>query len=293
MKPLLHVSGLGVDYLAGNGIVVPALHDLSLEVAAGETVGVLGESGSGKSSLALAVLQLLPANAAHVSGEVQYQGRDLLKIRNADFRKLRGAEISLVFQEPALALNPVLPVGIQIRDVLRAHGAGSRAERVQKTHAMLRQVGFDQPEKIAQAYPSQLSGGQRQRVAIAQALVCHPRLLIADEPLSSLDTVTQAEVLALLQRLKDELNLSILFITHNAGVLAAFADRVAVMQRGQIVACGRFDELWQTSDPYVQQIVSPARIVAPALIPPGVNGTPTPLLQVRNVTRLFRRKHFL
>src|SRR5947209_1644756 len=293
MKPLLQVAGLSVDYLAGNGTVVPALRDLNLEINAGETVGILGESGSGKSSLALALLRLLPANTRNISGEAIFESRNLLKLQSAELRKLRGAEISLVFQEPALALNPVLPVGVQIRDVLKAHGTFSKADTVEKTHSMLRQVGFDEPEKIAQAYPSQISGGQRQRVAIAQALVCHPRLLIADEPLSSLDTVTQAEVLALLQRLKDELNLSILFITHNAGVLAAFADRVAVMHRGQIVACGRFDELRQTSDPYVQQIISPARIVAPALPPASVNGTPTALLQVRNVTKRFRRKHFL
>src|SRR5947209_12986692 len=292
MKPLLQVAGLSVDYLAGNGTVVPALRDLNLEINAGETVGILGESGSGKSSLALALLRLLPANTRNISGEAIFESRNLLKLQSAELRKLRGAEISLVFQEPALALNPVLPVGVQIRDVLKAHGTFSKADTVEKTHSMLRQVGFDEPEKIAQAYPSQISGGQRQRVAIAQALVCRPKLLIADEPLSSLDTVTQAEVLALLQRLKSELNLSILFITHNAGVLASFADRIAVMQRGQIAASGRFDELQQTSDSYVQQLISPARIVPLALTNPGAVETPKPLLEIQHVSKHYRRKRF-
>lgn len=292
MSPLLQVSGLTVDYLAGNGTVVPALRDLNLEINAGETVGILGESGSGKSSLALALLRLLPANTRNISGEVLYESRDLLKLQSAELRKLRGADISLVFQEPALALNPVLPVGVQIRDVLKAHRNVAQTQAVENTHAMLRQVGFDEPQNIAQAYPNQLSGGQRQRVAIAQALVCHPELLIADEPLSSLDTVTQAEVLGLLQRLKSELNLSILFITHNAGVLASFADRVAVMQRGQIVASGRFDELQQKSDSYIQQLVSPARIVSRALTDTGARETPKPLLELRNVSKHYRRKRF-
>lgn len=293
MRPLLQVSGLSVDYLAGNGNVVPALRDLNLEVNAGETVGILGESGSGKSSLALALLRLLPANTKNISGEVLYESRNLLNLPSAELRKLRGAEISLVFQEPALALNPVLSVGAQIRDVLKAHTAVTQTEAVEKVHAMLRQVGFDEPQKIFPAYPNQLSGGQRQRVAIAQALVCGPKLLIADEPLSSLDTVTQAEVLGLLQRLKSELGLSILFITHNAGVVAAFADRVAVMHGGQIVASGRFEELQQKSDSYVQQLVSPARIVSPALTHAGAGeAAPKPLLEVRNVSKHYRRKRF-
>src|SRR5437660_2314974 len=292
MASLLQVSGLSVVYTATRGARVAALGNVDLEIRARETLGILGESGSGKSSLALSLLRLLPHNARITSGKIQFDQRDLLLLDQEELRRIRGAEMALIFQEPALALNPVLSVGVQISDVLWAHRRVSKDRAKNQTYAMLREAGFPEPERIARACPHQLSGGQQQRVAIAQALICSPRLLIADEPLSSLDTVTQAEILALLQRLKDELNLSILFITHNAGVLAAFADRVAVMQRGQIVACGRFDELWQTSDPYVQQIISPARIVAPALTTPGVNGTPTPLLQVRNVTRLFRRKHF-
>jgi len=296
MKPFLHVSGLSVDYVAASREVVPALRNLHLEVSSGETVGILGESGSGKSSLALALLRLLPANAAITSGDVRYRDHDLLHIAADELRTIRGGEISLIFQEPALALNPVLPVGMQISDVLRAHRRNGNIQHRDETHSILREVGFDQPDRIASAYPHQLSGGQRQRVAIAQALVCRPSLLIADEPLSSLDTVTQAEVLGLLQKLREDLGLSILFITHDAGVLSSFAGRIAVMRKGEIVAQGDFHELCQTADVYVQELISPARMVSPAIPESTVQATHVPLLQVRNLskrytqTRIFSRK---
>src|SRR5437016_12874296 len=238
MAPLLQVSDLRVAYHATRGGHVAALRNVDLEVHAGETVGILGESGSGKSSLALSLLRLLPGNARITSGKIQYGQRNLLLLDREGLRKIRGAEIALIFQEPALALNPVLPVGVQIADVLRAHRRLSKDHAVDETYAMLREVGFPEPERIARACPHQLSGGQQQRVAIAQALICKPRLLIADEPLSSLDTVTQAEILELLQRLKKELDLAMLFITHNAGLLASIAGTIVVMRQGQVVASG-------------------------------------------------------
>jgi ABC-type glutathione transport system ATPase component len=296
MEPLLQISDLSVDYAVARGGHIHALRNVDLGISEGETVGILGESGSGKSSLALALLRLLPGNARVTSGKIHYRQRDLLLLDQEELRRIRAAEIALIFQEPALALNPVLPVGLQIGDVLRAHRRLSKPQAADETNAMLREVGFREPERIARAYPHQLSGGQRQRVAIAQALVCKPNLLIADEPLSSLDTVTQAEILELLQRLKEELNLTILFITHNAGLLASFADKVAVMRDGQVVAHGLLRELEQGADPYAREIISPAKTLPPAISAPMNNEKP--LLQIRNLSkqfhqqRLFSRKKF-
>src|SRR5262249_19732796 len=162
----------------------------------------------------------------------------------------RAAEVALISQEPALALNPVLSLGTQIFDVLKAHTALNRAQLLARSKEMLLDVGFDDPERILRAYPHQLSGGQRQRVAIAQALVCRPQLLIADEPLSSLDAATQAEIVDLLQRCKRELNLGMIFVTHNAGVLSSLADQIIVMREGEIQAQGTMDQLQSSADPY-------------------------------------------
>src|SRR5438270_3597860 len=229
-EPLLRASALSVDYDATGGNVVHALRNLDLEIASGESVGVLGESGCGKSSLAMTLMRLLPKNARVVSGNIDYRGRSLADFSPADLRSMRGAELALISQEPALALNPVLSLGQQLADVLRAHGKLARQEVSARCHEMLRQVGFADPERIMRAYPHQLSGGQRQRVAIAQALICQPKLLVADEPLSALDAATQAEILELLQRLKRDLNLAMLFITHNAGALSAITDKVVIMR---------------------------------------------------------------
>src|SRR5256714_6656079 len=214
MDLLLQVSRVSVEYIAPRGEVVRALHNVNLELRSRETLGILGESGSGKSTLALALLHLLPPNSSVFSGQVRYRDHDLLVLDQRRLREIRGAEISVIFQEPAMALNPVLTAGRQIAEVLRAHSPMKKAEVERETQTILARMGFENPERIAASYPHQLSGGQRQRVAIAQALACRPSILIADEPLSSLDTVTQAEILELLQRLKLELDLSILFITH-------------------------------------------------------------------------------
>jgi ABC-type glutathione transport system ATPase component len=298
-EPLLRVSALSVDYDAAGGNVVHALRNLDLEIACGESVGVLGESGSGKSSLALALMRLMAKNARIVSGSIEYRGRNLTEISPADLRALRGAEVSLISQEPALALNPVLSLGQQLADVLRAHGRLTREEVNARCKEMLRQVGFADPERIMRAYPHELSGGQRQRVAIAQALICRPNLLIADEPLSALDAATQADILELLQRLKRDLGLAMLFITHNAGALETLADNIVVMREGEAVARGRMDALQSSQDEYVQGILFPEKSLANAAHKERSISSSVPLLEVRGLAktfaqrRIFSRKKFV
>jgi ABC-type glutathione transport system ATPase component len=292
-EPLLRVSALSVDYDAAGGDVVHALHNLDFEISDGESVGVLGESGSGKSSLALALMRLLPRNARLVSGRVDYRGRGLSDCSFSQLREMRGSEVALISQEPALALNPVLPLGRQIADVLLAHRKLARQEVSERCNEMLRLVGFTDPERIMRAYPHELSGGQRQRVAIAQALICRPRLLIADEPLSALDAATQAEILELLQLLKRDLGLAILFITHNAGVLAALADNIVVMRAGEVVARGAMSKLQASPDAYVQGILFPEKSLTNSEPHPTAMTGVGPLLEVRGLSKRFVQQRML
>ena len=291
-EPLLRVSALSVEYDAAGGDVVRALHGVNLEIGDAESVGVLGESGSGKSSLALALLRLLPRNARVVSGSVEYRGRSLAEFSPAQLRVMRGGEVALISQEPALALNPVLPLGRQIADVLLAHARLKREAVSVRCDQMLREVGFTDPERIMRAYPHQLSGGQRQRVAIAQALVSRPKLLIADEPLSALDAATQAEILELLLRLKSELGLAMLFITHNAGVLASLAESIVVMRDGEVAARGSMEMLESNPDEYVQGVLSPERTLKTAPSRKDSSAART-LLQVRGLSKKFVQQRML
>ena len=292
-EPLLRVSSLSVDYDASGGNVVQALRKLDLEIGSGESVGVLGESGSGKSSLALAIMRLLPENARVVSGRVDYRGRSVMKFPPRELRAMRGAEVSLISQEPALALNPVLPLGQQLADVLRAHGKITRTDAKARCNEILHQVGFDEPERIMRAYPHELSGGQRQRVAIAQALICRPKLLIADEPLSALDAATQAEILELLQRLKRDLGLAMLFITHNAGALASVSDNIVIMREGEAVARGKMETLQASGDEYVQGILFPEKSLANAAHTKRTMESRVPLLEVQGLSKKFVQKRML
>jgi ABC-type glutathione transport system ATPase component len=292
-EPLLRASALGVDYDAAGGDVMRALRNLDLEIGDGESVGVLGESGSGKSSLALALLHLLPRNARVVSGRVEYRGRSLAEFSATQLRKMRGGEVALISQEPALALNPVLPLRRQLADVLLAHHKLDRGAVSSRCNEMLREVGFPDPERILRAYPHELSGGQRQRVAIAQALICRPRLLIADEPLSALDAATQAEILELLQRLKRDLRLAMLFITHNAGTLAALADNIIVMRQGEVTARGSIGKLQSSPDEYVQGILFPEKSLVGEPRASGQAADETPLLEVRGLSKKFVQQRML
>jgi peptide/nickel transport system ATP-binding protein len=235
-SPLLSVRGLNVKYGHDQG-PVSALSGVDFDLDRGEIVGILGESGSGKSTLALSTLGLLPATA-RVEGSIQFQNQDLLTVDESSWRAIRGAKISMIFQEPGLALSPVMRVGDQIAEVIRAHRPGTRKSRKQECDDRLREVGLPDVERISRAYPHQLSGGQLHRVAIAQALACHPDIVIADEATRSLDVTVQSEVMGVLREIKRKLGTALIFITHNPALLAGFADRVIVMYAGRIVEDG-------------------------------------------------------
>ena len=257
-----------------------ALDDVNLEIRAGEVLGILGESGCGKSTLANAVLKLLPRHARVKGGGILFHGRDLLRLTEPELRDIRGREISLVPQDPALSLNPVITVGTQIGEVLRAHLQTTAKERRDRVHELLREVGFDQPAAICNAYPHQLSGGQRQRIVIAQALACQPALIIADEPTSKLDPQLCAEIVDLLSRMRASHGTALLVISHDPALVAALADRVALMYSGQIVEDGKCSEILRRPfHPYTQGLVQIARSAMTAGWSvkrhlPGIEGEP-------------------
>lgn len=258
-QTLLEVCDLAVTYAPERGPSVYALESVNFEVQAGQAIAILGESGSGKSTLALALLRLLPPVAAYRSGRVRFRGRDLLTISPSDLRAARGAEIALIPQDPALTLNPVLRVGTQVSEVSRAHTQMTRTQRLHRTLEVLAEVGFDDPADIAAAYPHQLSGGQRQRVVIAQAIVCRPRLIIADEPASKLDAQLQLEIVALMTKIRCRDQAALLLITHDPTLISGF-DRTLVMYAGRIIEQGSLtDILREPLHPYTQDLVTLAR----------------------------------
>lgn len=235
MESLLEVQSLSVRYRTHAAQDVVALTGVDLIIASREIVGVLGESGSGKSTLAASILAMFPSNALIDDGAVLLQGTNLLKLDRSELARVRGSRVSLIYQEPGMALHPTMRVGAQIEEVLRAHNADTKAESHRTVRELLETVFPVDAGRIYSSYPHQLSGGQRQRIAIAQAIACKPSLLIADEPTASLDSVTQREILDLLKKLQRERNLAILFITHSLELLDGFADRVVVMYAGRII----------------------------------------------------------
>ena len=243
MEPLLKVRDLHVDYICDAAPTAQVLRAVSFAVRKNESRGILGESGCGKSTLALAILRLLPA-CSRVKGAISYKSRELADLPEREMEKRRGAEISLIFQDPSSSLHPTLRAGTQIADVAAAHHRQwSRGQCREVAEAMLKEVGFENVERIYSSYPHQLSGGQQQRVVIAQALISRPLLLIADEPTSSLDTTMQAEILTLLNQLRQERNLALVFISHNPAILAEIADRILVVYAGQIVEEGTINQV--------------------------------------------------
>jgi peptide/nickel transport system ATP-binding protein len=240
-EPILALDDLGVVFTTESARV-PAVRGVSLEVRPGETLALVGESGSGKSTVALAAMGLLPGNA-RVTGRAAVAGTDVVGADEAGLARLRGRTVSMVFQEPATALDPLTRIGKQITEVIRNHHDVSAREAAARAVDLLRRVGIPEPERRASAYPFQLSGGQRQRVVIAMAIANDPALLIADEPTTALDVTVQAEILDLLRRLAAETGTGVLLVTHNMGVVADFADRVAVMYQGRLVESGTVEDV--------------------------------------------------
>ncbi|KPA91326.1 ATPase component of various ABC-type transport systems with duplicated ATPase domain [Pseudomonas asplenii] len=243
-NPLLSIEHLRIALPAGADRS-HALYDLSLQLERGELLCVVGESGSGKSMLAKALLRMLPESLTLESGRIRWRGDDLAGLDEASMRQLRGRDISMVFQEPMSALNPLLSVGRQIDETLAAHGVKAAASRRRRVLELLGYVGLPDPERLRHAYPFELSGGQRQRVVIAMALAFDPALLIADEPTSALDVTTQAQILALLRRIQRDKGMAVLFITHDFAVVQAIADRVLVLEKGHLVEQGSAPQVLQ------------------------------------------------
>jgi oligopeptide/dipeptide ABC transporter ATP-binding protein len=254
---LLEVRDLAVRYGAAHGSPVHALDEVSLEVAEAEAVGLLGESGCGKTTLLLAILGLLPAAARVVRGSVRFRGRELLGLGEREMQAMRGAEVSIVFQDPALALNPVRRVGAQVAEVVAAHRPWSRSRCREQAIASLLEVGFADADRVYEAYPHELSGGQRQRVVVAQALACRPALVLADEPTAALDATTQAELRALLAGLQRRLGLAVLLVSHDLASIAALASRAVVMYAGRLVEAGTPAQVFGNPlHPYSRGLVS-------------------------------------
>lgn len=235
MVDLLQVKDLQTSFFTPEG-EVRAIDGVSFEIGEGKTLGLVGESGCGKSVTSLSIMRLIPSPPGKiVGGEIEYRGRDLLGLSNEEMRKIRGNEISMIFQEPMTSLNPVFTVGNQIGEAIRLHQGLGKTETRQKTIEMLRLVKIADPESRVDSYPHQLSGGMRQRVMIAMALSCNPSLLIADEPTTALDVTIQAQILELMKELQDKIGMALLLITHDLGVVAEQADDVAIMYAGKIV----------------------------------------------------------
>jgi len=242
---LLEIRDLRTWFRTDDG-VAKAVDGVNYAIRPGETLGVVGESGCGKSVTAMSVMQLIPRPPGEiVSGEIWFQGRDLLKLSETQMRRIRGNEISVIFQEPMTSLNPVFRVGHQIGEALRLHQGLSRAEARDRTIDLLRKVGIPAPDRRVDDYPHQMSGGMKQRVMIAMALACGPSLLIADEPTTALDVTIQAQILELLAELQESEGMAILLITHDLGVVAETTDHVAVMYAGKVVEYAPVEELFQ------------------------------------------------
>ena len=252
---LLEVEDLQVHFRTADGIV-RAVDGVSFQVHAGQTLAVVGESGCGKSVMANSVLRLLPEPPARIAGAIRFDGRDLLKLRKRDMRRIRGAEISMIFQEPMTSLNPVLTVGRQLGETLRLHQGLDKRAAEARAIEMLALVGIPEPRRRVREYPHQMSGGMRQRVMIAMALACTPKLLIADEPTTALDVTIQAQILELMADLKRKVSAAIVLITHDLGVVAEVAERVMVMYAGRKVEEAPVGKLFRSPrHPYTQGLL--------------------------------------
>lgn len=255
--PTLNLDSLNTSFHTEEGVTV-AVRDVSFNVMPGETLGLVGESGSGKSVTSLSIMRLLPERISRVTANgIQFLGQELSKFDEAKMRELRGQDLSMIFQEPGAALNPVMRVGDQVAEAILAHREVSKKEALERTVALFEEVGIPEPERRIRSYPHEMSGGQKQRVMIAMALSCDPKLLIADEPTTALDVTIQAQILDLLRRLRDERQMSTIFVTHDLGVIAEIADRVAVMFRGDLVEVASVREIFtKPGHPYTRGLLA-------------------------------------
>ena len=283
-KPLLDVRDLSIAFHQG-GRTSLAVDRVSFSLERGRTLALVGESGSGKSVTALSIVKLLGAtSASYPSGQVLYKGQDLLQANEEALRKVRGAQITMVFQEPMTSLNPLHPIARQIGEILELHGMGGASERRARTIELLEEVGIPDPANRLDAYPHQLSGGQRQRVMIAMALANRPDLFIADEPTTALDVTVQAQILRLLKDLQAKRGMAMLFITHDLGIVRKIADDVCVMQRGKIVEAGPTEEVFRAPQhPYTQALLA----AEPKGKPPVADPTATPVVTGDNIRVWF------
>jgi peptide/nickel transport system ATP-binding protein len=254
--PLLHVDGLSVDFVTREA-TVHAVSDATFNLKPGEVLCLLGESGSGKSVTLRALMRLLPEKRARIAGKVTLGGRDVLALDGAALRSFRGGTVAMIFQEPMTALDPVYTIGQHLIEAIRTHKGGSKAAARKRAIELLDLVKIPSPERRIDAYPHELSGGLRQRAMIAIALSCGPQLLLADEPTTALDATVQIQVLVLLRRLQQELGMSTIFVTHDLGVAAEIADRVAVMYAGRIIEEGPVDDVLRSpAHPYTAGLLA-------------------------------------
>lgn len=261
MPPLLQINDLMTVFDTSRGRI-KAVDGVSLALNSGETLGVVGESGCGKTMLSLSIMRLIPANGKIVNGEILFSGNDLLKLSEEEMRARRGKDISMIFQEPMTSLNPVFRVGEQIAEAIRLHQNLPAKKAMELSVDLLREVGIADPQRRIHDYPHNLSGGMRQRVMIAMAMSCHPRLLLADEPTTALDVTIQAQILELISELKQKNNMAVVLITHDLGVIAQAAEQVAVMYAGKIVEFSDVKTLFANPmHPYTQGLLEsiPAR----------------------------------
>ncbi len=257
-RPLLEIDNLSTHYISAQGTrVVRAVDDVSLRVSAGETVGIVGESGSGKSTLALSILRVLPTAARIVGGQIWFEGQDLARKTDAEMQHIRGKRIAMILQDPMASLNPLFTIGNQVAEPIRVHEGTRRSVAWQRARDLLKAVRIPSPETRVTQYPHEMSGGMRQRIVGAIGISCEPRLLIADEPTTSLDLTIQAQYLNLLRDLQREHGLALIFITHNLGIVAKMCDRLVVMYAGRVVESGPVSRIFNApAHPYTKALLN-------------------------------------
>lgn len=278
LQKLLEINRLSVRFPGSNGTIQKAVNNLSLTISSMETVALVGESGCGKSVTAFSIMRLLQKPGEICSGEILFEGRDLLQLDEKEMQKLRGAAISMVFQEPMTSLNPVLKTGFQITEAIRQHRTISRADADLEAVRLLEQVGIPDAKERFSSYPHQLSGGMKQRAMIAMALACQPRLLIADEPTTALDVTIQAQILELIDSLKQSTGMSLLLITHNLGIVSNRADRTVIMYAGSAVESAPTQLVLETPlHPYTKGLLASLPQRSPPGEPlPAISGSLSP-----------------